>query len=45
MREMTQLQARLFKAVLDRVRLMIGEVNDVFVQRMQPKAEVLGSLF
>lgn len=42
MREMTQLQARLFKAVLDRVRLMIGEVNDVLAQRMQPKAEALG---
>ena len=34
--------ARQFKAVVERVKNMLGAVTDVFTERIQPKAEKLG---
>jgi hypothetical protein len=37
--------ARKIKSVIDRVKMALGEVNDVFENVMQAKAEVMGNAF
>ena len=37
--------ARQFKSVADRLRQMLGEVNDTYTDVIQPKAELLGGKF
>jgi hypothetical protein len=37
--------AKKIKSVIDRVKMALGEVNDVFENVMQAKAEVMGKAF
>lgn len=38
-------EARKFKSVADRLRHLLGEVNDVFTNNLQTKADLLGLKF
>jgi hypothetical protein len=37
--------ARKVKSVVDRLKHALGEVNDTFMEMLQPKAEMMGSAF
>lgn len=44
-RDLNQDNARKVKSVIDRIKMALGEVNDVFENVMQSKAEMMGNAF
>ena len=44
-RNLSEDNAKKIKSVIDRVKMALGEVNDVFENTMQSKAEVMGRAF
>ena len=44
-RDLSEDNARKIKSVIDRVKQALGEVNDVFENVMQTKAEMMGNAF
>jgi hypothetical protein len=43
--DLSKEEARLFKAVADRAKIMVGTVNDTYLERIQTKADYLGEKF
>ena len=44
-RELDEKMAKKFKSCLDQMKQAIAEVNEVYMQMLQPKAEMLGQAF
>lgn len=44
-KDISREEARLYKAVADRAKILVGTVNDTFMERIQTKADFLGSKF
>ena len=44
-RKLDEKMAKKFKSCLDQMKQAIAEVNEVYMQMLQPKAEMLGQAF
>lgn len=44
-KDLSKEEARLYKSVADRAKIIVGTVNDTYMERIQTKADYLGEKF